>query len=59
MSYKEFKDQMLMSERVYFTDPEAAINNCHRLMAQLLVDLGYSEGIQVYKRIMIEESKHK
>ena len=57
MTPKEFKKQMLMAERIAFTDSDAAINFANSLMAQLLVDKGYTDGVLVYKRIIDSEIK--
>jgi hypothetical protein len=46
---KDFKQQMLSCQRIYFTDPEGAINASHMFMAQVLIDLGYEEGVTIYK----------
>jgi len=52
MTKKDLENQMLMAERIAFGDKEVALKFANRMMAEALVDLGYSDAVLVYKRLI-------
>lgn len=48
----ELVNDMRVAERIAFTDKEVALKYANMRMAEVLVDLGYSEAIVIYKNII-------
>jgi len=52
MTPKELKSHMRISERIGSEDLEVAIKYAERMMAETLVDLGYSDAVVIYKELL-------
>lgn len=52
MTPSKLETEMLRAEVIANEDPEVALKYANRMIAEALVDLGYSEAVVIYKSII-------